>query len=81
MEALDGNAAAGELFAAFGREMTAETGTCQNCGATSAIAELRVYNRAPGSVARCPGCGTVVMVLVTVADTCTVHLPAFALST
>ena len=79
-DALDGNAIAGELFAAFGREMTAETGRCRNCGAMSAIAELRVYTRAPGAAARCPGCDAVVMVLVTVAGTCAAHLPAFELS-
>jgi hypothetical protein len=56
--------------------MTAETGTCRTCGATSAIAELHVYTRAPGAVARCPGCHAVVMVVVTVAGECHVHLPA-----
>jgi hypothetical protein len=79
MDALDGNAIAGDLLAAYGREMTAETGTCRNCGATAAIAELRVYTRAPGAVARCPTCDAVVMVLVTVAGTCAAHLPAFDL--
>jgi hypothetical protein len=64
MEALDGNAIAGELFAEFGTEMTTATGRCRSCGAGSQIAELRVYARAPGTVARCPGCGAVVMVLV-----------------
>ena len=64
MDALDGNAIAGELFAAFGREMTTAVGTCTNCGARSAIAELRVYVGGPGSVAQCPGCGSVAMVLV-----------------
>ena len=64
MEALDGNAIAGELFAAFGEEMTTAAGRCRNCGASSQIAELRVYSRAPGTVVRCPGCGAVVMVLV-----------------
>jgi hypothetical protein len=43
MHALDGNAIAGELFAAFGHEMTAVVGTCTSCGERSAIAELRVY--------------------------------------
>jgi Family of unknown function (DUF6510) len=64
MEALDGNAIAGDLFAAFGREMTTVAGTCTSCGATSMIAELRVYVSGPGTVARCPGCGSVAMVLV-----------------
>jgi Family of unknown function (DUF6510) len=64
MDALDGNAIGGELFAAFGREMTAAVGTCTSCGATSAIAELRVYVSGPGAVARCPGCASVALVLV-----------------
>jgi hypothetical protein len=64
MDALDGNAIAGELFAAFDREMTTVVGTCTNCGAASAIAELRVYVSGPGTVARCPGCTSVAMVLV-----------------
>jgi hypothetical protein len=64
MDALDGNAIAGELFAAFDQEMTTVVGTCTNCGAASAIAELRVYVSGPGTVARCPGCASVAMVLV-----------------
>jgi len=63
MDALDGNAIAGELFAAFGREMTTAVGTCTKCGARSAIAELRVYVSGPGAVAQCPGCGSVAIVL------------------
>ena len=63
MDALDGNAIAGELFAAFGHEMTAVIGTCTQCGASSAVAELLVYISGPGSVARCPGCGSVAIVL------------------
>ena len=64
MDALDGNAIAGDLFAAFGHEMTAVIGTCTQCGASSAVAELRVYISGPGSVARCPGCASVAIVLV-----------------
>ena len=64
MDALDGNAIAGDLFAAFGHEMTTALGTCASCGARSAIAELRVYISGPGTVARCPGCASVAMVLV-----------------
>ena len=63
MDALDGNAIAGELFAAFGREMTTTVGTCASCGAKSAIAELPVYVSGPGTVARCPGCASVAIVL------------------
>ena len=63
MEALDGNAIAGELFAAVGHEMTTVVGKCKTCGAVTAIGELRVYLSGPGSVARCPGCASVAMVL------------------
>ena len=63
MDALDGNAIAGDLFATFGREMTAVVGTCTSCGARSAIAELPVYVSGPGVVARCPGCVSVAIVL------------------
>jgi Zn finger protein HypA/HybF involved in hydrogenase expression len=73
---LDGNAIAGELFAAFGREMTDVVGKCRNCGTVSVVAELCVYLRAPGTVVRCPSCHAVVMVLVTIGDECNVHLPA-----
>jgi Family of unknown function (DUF6510) len=64
MDALDGNAIAGELFAVLGHEMTAVVGRCTSCGAMSAIAELRVYISGPGTVARCPGCASVAIVLV-----------------
>jgi hypothetical protein len=63
MDALDGNAIAGELFAAFGHEMTTVVGTCTSCGARSAIAELPVNVSGPGTVARCPGCASVAIVL------------------
>ena len=64
MDALDGNAIAGELFAAFGHEMTTVVGTCTSCGAKSAIGGLAVYVSGPGTVARCPGCASVAIVLV-----------------
>jgi hypothetical protein len=72
---LDGNAIAGDLFAVFGRDMTTIVGRCLNCGAASAVAELCVYPRAPGTVVRCPNCQTVMMVLVTIHGECHVHLP------
>ena len=64
MDALDGNAIAGPLFAHFGAEMTTATGACGHCGASAQIAELRVYWRAPGAVVRCRECGGVVLVIV-----------------
>ena len=56
---LDGNAVAGALFEIFGREMTAESGTCLDCGAVNRFGELVVYVSAPGHVLRCPDCGAV----------------------
>jgi ribosomal protein S27AE len=74
MQALDGNAIAGALYEAFGGEMTTRTGVCENCGAAGLMAELRVYTRAPGIVARCPSCGSVVLVLVDTGRTLRIHL-------
>jgi Family of unknown function (DUF6510) len=65
MEPLDGNAIAGELYDVFGAEMTTATGTCATCHTRGQLGELRVYLRgAPGTVARCRNCGSVLMVLV-----------------
>jgi hypothetical protein len=64
MEALDGNAIAGQLFDLFGGEMTTATGVCAHCGASGWVAELEVYVQAPGTVARCRSCRSVLMVLV-----------------
>lgn len=79
MEALDGNAIAGALFALFGREMTTERGTCKSCGASARIAELRVYVRAPGTVVRCPACDSVLMVLVDIRGESRIELPGLEL--
>lgn len=64
MEALDGNAIGGLLMDVFGAEMTTATGTCSHCGTASVVARFAVYRRAPGTVARCPTCGCVVMAFI-----------------
>ena len=79
MEALDGNAVAGPLFAYFGTEMTIAHGSCAYCGTRSQIGELRVYARAPGSVVRCRHCGNVVIVLVNAHGEQKVHMSGFRL--
>jgi Family of unknown function (DUF6510) len=79
MEALDGNAIGGPLMETFGREMTTEPGACRHCGTVTKVAELRVYLRAPGSVARCPHCGDIVMVIVEVRGATVVHSGDFEL--
>ena len=60
---LDGNAVAGDLFDAFGREMTAERERCGGCGSVRQVAELRAYVAGPGDVLRCPECGIVLLVV------------------
>ena len=64
MDALDGNAIAGALMAHFGHDMTMAQVRCSHCESVSLMAELRVYMKAPGAVARCPTCDEVVMVIV-----------------
>jgi hypothetical protein len=77
-DALDGNAIAGLLFEVFGAEMTTAIGGCANCGASRQVAELEVYVRAPGTVARCPSCRSVLMVLVTIRGMTCVDLRGLA---
>lgn len=79
MDALDGNAIAGAMFEHFGAEMTTARGSCAHCGASALLGELRVYPRAPGTVVRCPSCGHVVIVLVTVRGEAQVDLRHFRL--
>jgi phage FluMu protein Com len=69
MDALDGNAIAGALLEHFGEEMTMAEVRCSHCRSASLMAELRVYMKAPGAVARCPACDEVVMVIVDVRGT------------
>jgi len=61
---LDGNAAAGELNRIFAFDITATEGQCGNCGARRRFAEAHVYMKCPGIVARCAGCGHVLLRLV-----------------
>ena len=66
---LDGNALAGPLREIFTVDTTSAECHCVVCGRTGPVASLRVYSRAPGLVARCPGCEQVVLRLVSGADT------------
>jgi hypothetical protein len=78
MEALDGNAIAGRLMDVFGAEMTTARGECASCGVTGYVAEFRVYVEAPGTVARCRSCGSILMVLVEVRGVTCVDLRGLA---
>ncbi len=64
----DGNMLAGPLAEIFAVDVTAAIGTCAGCGRTGAVATLRVYGRAPGFVARCPGCDLVLLRIVRTPD-------------
>jgi Family of unknown function (DUF6510) len=80
VDPLDGNAIGGALLEYFGTEMTMARGCCAHCGAVSRIAELRVYAKAPGAVARCRACGGVVLVVVERQAGSEVRVDAFELA-
>jgi ribosomal protein S27E len=63
---VDGNAAAGALTDVFATDVTTANGRCDSCGRISALAQAKVFNRAPGLVLRCAGCGAVLLRLVRV---------------
>jgi ribosomal protein L40E len=64
MERLDGNAIGGELLELFGVEMTIAEGVCSSCGAREPMAQVDVYVHAPGIVARCRHCESVLLRIV-----------------
>jgi len=78
MDALDGNAIAGQLVEIFGCELTTAIVTCATCGAVARVAEAVVYMRAPGTVARCRSCGSVLMVFTTIREINCVDLGGLA---
>jgi uncharacterized Zn finger protein len=75
MDAVDGNAIGGLLIDVFGIEMTAASSTC---GTSRPVAELVVYQRAPGTVVRCRTCGSVLMVFVKAHNATCVDLAGLA---
>lgn len=62
---LDGNAAAGSLSELFAVDLTAAIAQCNGCGHTAVFAESHVFVDAPGMVARCAGCDSVLLRVVT----------------
>lgn len=74
---VDGNALGGALMELFGREMTDARGCCAACGAVNHIGAMLVYDRAPGQVVRCPGCGSVILVAVERPAGLRLHFAAF----
>jgi Family of unknown function (DUF6510) len=60
----DGTALAGPFHDVFRVEVTTAIGRCTGCGREGPMAEVRVFDRAPGVVARCPVCDQVLVRLV-----------------
>ena len=60
----DGNALASPLQEVFRVDITTAIGRCTGCGRTVPMAEVRVFDYAPGVVARCPVCDQVLLRLV-----------------
>jgi hypothetical protein len=75
---LDGNAIAGLLVEVFGEELTTSMGTCATCGASRPMGECAVYVHAPGTVARCRSCASVLMVFAKIRDVTCVDLRGLA---
>lgn len=61
---VDGNVLAAPLREIFAVDVTVATGRCVECGRVGPLATTMVYAYAPGLVARCPGCDSVVLRLV-----------------
>jgi hypothetical protein len=60
----DGTALAGHLQDVFRVDVTTAIGRCTACGRTAPMTEARVFDHAPGLVARCPACSQVLLRLV-----------------
>jgi hypothetical protein len=60
----DGNALAGPLQDLLCVEVSTAIGRCTGCGREGPMAEVRVFDHAPGVVARCPTCDQVLLRLV-----------------
>jgi hypothetical protein len=60
----DGTALAGPLQDLFRVDVTTAVGGCGGCGRTVPMAQARVFDHAPGVVARCPTCDQALLRLV-----------------
>jgi hypothetical protein len=60
----DGSALAGDVHDVFRVDLTTAVGRCTGCGRTARMVEARVFDHAPGVVARCPVCEQVLLRLV-----------------
>lgn len=65
---LDGNAAAALWHDLFGVEMTAMPTECAHCATVNDLGALRVFDRGPGVILRCPACGQIMLRVVRADD-------------
>jgi hypothetical protein len=65
---VDGNAIAGALSELFAVDVSVATLECRGCGLGGVVAEVVVYLAAPGIVARCRECDSVLFRLVRAPD-------------
>jgi Zn finger protein HypA/HybF involved in hydrogenase expression len=61
---LDGNAMGGPMRDLFSVDVTGAMTKCATCGMVGALAQTRLFEHAPGMVARCPNCDSVMMRMV-----------------
>ena len=57
----DGNLLAGPLSSMFSSDLTVAVASCAHCGRSDQLASAAVYGAPMGLIARCPGCGEVLM--------------------
>ena len=60
----EGSALTGHAQDLFRVDLAAAVGRCIQCGRTAPMAQVRVFDHAPGVVARCPACDQVLLRLV-----------------
>jgi Family of unknown function (DUF6510) len=60
----DGTGLGGPLRDVLALDVVAAIGRCTACGREGPMAEVRVFDHAPGLVARCPACDQVLLRLV-----------------
>jgi hypothetical protein len=77
-EWVDGNDMAGVARELFAVDVTAARGRCVTCGRETMMAEAHVYHRAPGIVARCVGCDSVLLRIVRAPDRAWLDLSGLA---
>ena len=78
MTHVDGNALAGVMSLALGRDMTVAELVCSECGNRHPMATTVVYLRCPGMVMRCPNCDAAEVVVTEIRGRLDLHLRSLA---